>query len=103
VVRDRTVAGHVALRGWLATRLDDRLGLLTRGAVQLCRDTRLCGQRWTGATKLFPAPSGPPCVVSCRGASVSTEMSVSMRPAIIGSEPRSSSVKTFFNIGGTYA
>jgi hypothetical protein len=31
VVRDRTVAGHVALRGWLATRLDDRLGLLTRG------------------------------------------------------------------------
>ena len=29
--RDRTVAGHVALRGWLATRLDDRLGLLTRG------------------------------------------------------------------------
>jgi hypothetical protein len=31
VGRDRTVAGHVALRGWLATRLDDRLGLLTRG------------------------------------------------------------------------
>jgi hypothetical protein len=23
VVRDRAVAGHVALRGWLATRLDD--------------------------------------------------------------------------------
>jgi hypothetical protein len=31
VVRDRTVADHVALGGWLATRLDDRLGLLTRG------------------------------------------------------------------------
>jgi hypothetical protein len=41
--------------------------------------------------------------VARRGASVSTEMSMSMRPAIIGSEPRSSSVKTFFNIGGTYA
>ena len=41
--------------------------------------------------------------VARRGASVSTEMSVSMRPAIIGSEPRSTSVKTFFNIGGTYA
>jgi hypothetical protein len=27
VVRDRTVARHVALRGWLATRLDDRPGL----------------------------------------------------------------------------
>ena len=31
VVRDRTVVGHAALRGWLATRLDERLGLLTRG------------------------------------------------------------------------
>jgi hypothetical protein len=29
VVRDRIVAGHVALRGWLATRLDDRLGAHT--------------------------------------------------------------------------
>jgi hypothetical protein len=41
--------------------------------------------------------------VARRSASVSTEMSVSMRPAIIGSEPRSSSVKTSFNIGDTYA
>ena len=41
--------------------------------------------------------------VARRGASVSTEMLVSMRPAIIGSEPRSSSVKTTFNIGDTYA
>jgi len=39
LVRERTVAGHVALRGWLATRLDDRLGLSPRG----CRFSRCAG------------------------------------------------------------
>jgi len=40
--------------------------------------------------------------VALRGASVSTEMSVSMHPAIIGSEPRLHD-EFIFNIGGTYA